>query len=90
VKHLNFYPEETTGPISEVWQAERWKEFKPSELTPMYARGLRQFYIEEVAELESGKKVIPLTWIKRGGVLCADCLDVIPAIVSEAFYRGVT
>lgn len=56
----------------------------------MYARGLRQFYIEEVAELESGKKVIPLTWIKRGGVLCADCLDVIPAIVSEAFYRGVT
>ncbi|KAJ6631043.1 hypothetical protein B0H10DRAFT_2321221 [Mycena sp. CBHHK59/15] len=79
VKHLNFYPEETSGPISEVWQAERWKEFKPSELTPMYSRGLRQFYIEEVAELDNGKCVIPLAWIKRGGVLCADCLDVIPA-----------
>ncbi|KAJ7044426.1 hypothetical protein C8F04DRAFT_1174856 [Mycena alexandri] len=25
-KHLQFYPEETTGPISEVWQAQRWKE----------------------------------------------------------------
>ncbi|KAJ7847525.1 hypothetical protein B0H13DRAFT_2255356 [Mycena leptocephala] len=89
VKHLNFYPEETTGPVSEVWQVERWKEFKPSELTPMYARGLRQFYIEEVAELESGKKVIPLTWIKRGGVLCADCLDVIPAITGWQIGQDV-
>ncbi|KAJ7266016.1 hypothetical protein C8J57DRAFT_1436108 [Mycena rebaudengoi] len=77
-KHLQFYPEETDGPISEVWQAERWKEFKPSELTPMFARGLRQFYIDEVAELDSGKKVIPLAWIKRGGELCTDCLDAIP------------
>ncbi|KAJ6573596.1 hypothetical protein B0H10DRAFT_1964004 [Mycena sp. CBHHK59/15] len=37
-----------------VWQAQHWKEFKPSELTPMYACGLCQFYIDEVAELESG------------------------------------
>ncbi|KAJ7266270.1 hypothetical protein C8J57DRAFT_1069087 [Mycena rebaudengoi] len=81
-KNLQFYPEETTGPISEVWQAERWKEFKPSELTPMYARGLRQFYIDELAELESGDIVMPLAWIKRGGVLCADCVDIIPSPVS--------
>ncbi|KAJ6570349.1 hypothetical protein B0H10DRAFT_2168799 [Mycena sp. CBHHK59/15] len=80
-KHLQFYPEETAGPISEVWQAERWKEFKPSELTPMYARGLRQFYIEEVAELDNGKMVIPLAWIKRGGVICADCVDAIPSMM---------
>ncbi|KAJ7694479.1 hypothetical protein B0H14DRAFT_3100616 [Mycena olivaceomarginata] len=79
VKHLNFYPEETLGPISEVWQAERWKEFKPSELTPMYSRGLRQFYINEVAQLHNGKKVIPLTWIRRMGTLCTDCLEVTPA-----------
>ncbi|KAJ7302618.1 hypothetical protein DFH08DRAFT_641770, partial [Mycena albidolilacea] len=79
VKHLNFYPEETLGPISEVWQAERWKEFNPSELTPMYSRGLRQFYINEVAQLHNGKKVIPLTWIRRMGTLCADCLEVTPA-----------
>ncbi|KAJ6583705.1 hypothetical protein B0H10DRAFT_1833406, partial [Mycena sp. CBHHK59/15] len=80
-KHLPFYPEETAGPIYEVWQAERWKEFKPSELTPMYARGLRQFYIEEVAELDNGKMVIPLAWIKRGGVICADCVDAIPSMM---------
>ncbi|KAJ7752333.1 hypothetical protein B0H16DRAFT_1723687 [Mycena metata] len=75
-KHLNFYPEETSGPNSEVWQAERWKEYKPSELTPMYARGLRQFYIEEVAELDNGKMVIPLAWVKGGGILCADCYEI--------------
>ncbi|KAJ7756798.1 hypothetical protein DFH07DRAFT_773024 [Mycena maculata] len=76
VKHLNFYPEEVSGPISEVWQAERWKEFEPSELTPMYSRSLHQFYIEEVAGLADGKMVIPLAWIKCTGVLCADYLEV--------------
>ncbi|KAK0436128.1 hypothetical protein EV421DRAFT_1892448 [Armillaria borealis] len=35
-KHLQFYPEDTEGgPVSEVWQANRWKEFDPSELTPI-------------------------------------------------------
>ncbi|KAJ7129877.1 hypothetical protein C8R43DRAFT_896658 [Mycena crocata] len=78
-KHLQFYPELTTGPISEVWQATRWKEFKPSELTPMYVRGLRQFYIDEVAILESDLMVIPVAWIKINGVLCANCVDVTPS-----------
>ncbi|KAJ7691617.1 hypothetical protein B0H17DRAFT_1159782 [Mycena rosella] len=81
VKHLNFYPEETSGPISE--------EFKPSELIPMYSQGLRQFYIEEVAELQSRKMVIPLVWIKRGGVLCADYLDVIPAVTGWEIGQDV-
>jgi hypothetical protein len=47
----------------------------------MYARGLRQFYIEEVAQLADISYVIPVAWIKREGVLCADCLDVTPAEV---------
>ncbi|KAJ7176872.1 hypothetical protein C8R46DRAFT_989066 [Mycena filopes] len=79
-KHLQFYPEETTGPISEVWQAERWKEFKPSELTPMYSRGLRQFFIDEVATLNDGKFVLPVAWIVRDGVLCADYFEVTPHV----------
>ncbi|KAJ6456513.1 hypothetical protein C8R45DRAFT_1056469 [Mycena sanguinolenta] len=78
-KYLQFYPEVTDGPISEVWQAERWKEFKPSELTPMYASGQRQFYIDEIAILDNGWLVIPTAWIKRNGVLCADCFRVNPA-----------
>ena len=81
-KHLNFYPEETDGPISEVWQADRWKEFSPSELTPMYSRGMRRFYIDEVAQLDTGEYVIPCNWIIRKKVLTADCLDVVVSPVS--------
>ncbi|KAJ7902849.1 hypothetical protein B0H14DRAFT_3079952 [Mycena olivaceomarginata] len=80
---------ETAGPISEVWQAERWKEFKPSELTPMYSRGLRQFFIEEVSELDSGKSVLPLAWIIRGGVLCADCYDVLPDLTGWTIGHNI-
>ncbi|KAJ6628304.1 hypothetical protein B0H10DRAFT_2271410 [Mycena sp. CBHHK59/15] len=75
-KHLEFYPETTTGPICEVWQAQRWKEYKPSELTPMYANRLRQFYIDEVAVLENGSLVIPVAWLRRTGILGANCVKV--------------
>ncbi|KAF8056083.1 hypothetical protein FPV67DRAFT_1732296 [Lyophyllum atratum] len=75
-KHLHLYPEETTGPISEVWQAERWKEFKPSELTPMFSRGLRQFYIDELAQLIDGQFVIPRDWVIRNGELTAKCSEI--------------
>ena len=78
---MQFYPEETSGPVSEVWQAGRWKEFKPSELTPMYVRGLRQFYINEVSALDDGQLVVPLAWIKQGGILCANgCLVTITEV----------
>ncbi|KAF8874151.1 hypothetical protein CPB84DRAFT_1690343 [Gymnopilus junonius] len=72
-KHINPYPEEPEGPISEGWQTGRWKEFKPSELTPMYARGLRQFYIEEVSAIDSGEYVIPHDWVIRKKELTASC-----------------
>ena len=72
-KHLHFYPEETKGPVSEVWQAERWKEYSPSQLTPMYSNGRCQFYIDELAGLEGGQFVIPKNWIVRNGELTADC-----------------
>jgi len=71
-EHMNFYPEETTGPISEVWQCDRWKEYSPSEHTPMFSVGGKQFYINEAAMLEDSRIVIPLTWIKRNGIICAD------------------
>ncbi|KAJ7025042.1 hypothetical protein C8F04DRAFT_1046840 [Mycena alexandri] len=88
-KHLQFYPEETTGPISEVWQAQRWKEYKPSELTLMYSRGVRQFFIDELALLNDNSLAIPVAWIKRDGVLCADCLDVTPAITGWTIGANV-
>ncbi|KAJ7034369.1 hypothetical protein C8F04DRAFT_1395435, partial [Mycena alexandri] len=88
-KHLQFYPEETTGPISEVWQAQRWKEYKPSKLTPMYSCGVRQFFVDELALLNDNSLVIPVAWIKRDGVLCADCLNVTPAITGWTIGANV-
>lgn len=39
----------------------------------MYARGLKQFYIDEISKLFDGRLVMPRTWIKRNGELHADC-----------------
>ncbi|KAJ3509005.1 hypothetical protein NLJ89_g5450 [Agrocybe chaxingu] len=90
-KHLHFYPEETNGPIVEVWQAQRWKEYKPSQLTPMYANGLRHFYIEEVAQLEDGTYVIPHDWVIRNGSLSARC-SIVHILASDLWEikAGVT
>lgn len=87
-KHLNFYPEEVIdGPISEVWQAERWKEFKPSELTPMFSSGFRQYFIEEVTSTRDGRLVIPRNLILRKGILCADCSVVKRDLVRLTFVQ---
>ena len=72
-KHLHFYPEETDGPISEVWQANRWKEFDLSQLTPMYVSGYTHFYIEEICQLDSGQYVIPHDWVICNKELTARC-----------------
>ena len=82
VKYMEFYPEETDGSISEAWQAERWKEFSPLDRTPMYASGMRHFYINEVAELADGRLVIPLAWIKRAGRIFGHSRMIIAAPVS--------
>ncbi|KAJ3738322.1 hypothetical protein DFH05DRAFT_1454991 [Lentinula detonsa] len=78
--HINLYPERTDGPRSETWQFERWTEFSPAQLTPMMTRGLRQFWITEVAQLNDGSYVIPHNWIyvTTAGtkVLSSDCSDV--------------
>ncbi|KAJ7780113.1 hypothetical protein DFH07DRAFT_1026009 [Mycena maculata] len=70
--HMHFYPEETDGPISETYQAERWKEYEASQLTPMFSKGFKRFWIEELAQLADGRYVIPHTWIVRNGVLTSD------------------
>ncbi|KAJ3965958.1 hypothetical protein EV361DRAFT_966529 [Lentinula raphanica] len=75
-KHLHFYPEESTGPVTEVWQCDRWKEYSPSEHTPMFSGGGKQFYIDEVATLNDSRLVMPVSWIVRDGILCADAHPV--------------
>ncbi|KAJ7801161.1 hypothetical protein B0H14DRAFT_3783975 [Mycena olivaceomarginata] len=70
--HMHFYPEETDGPISEVYQAERWMEYTPSQLTPMFSKGHKRFWIEELAQLKDGTFVIPHTLLVRSGILTSD------------------
>ncbi|KAK7028584.1 hypothetical protein R3P38DRAFT_2776286 [Favolaschia claudopus] len=76
--HMRFYPEETTGPISETYQAERWMEYSPAQLTPMFSKGHKCFWIEEVAQLRDGTFVIPHTWITRHDRLTSDVHIVAP------------
>ncbi|KAF7314261.1 hypothetical protein MKEN_00898700 [Mycena kentingensis (nom. inval.)] len=69
---MRFHPEETVDgrPISEIWQAERWSEYRPDELTPMITRGSRHFWIDELARRTDGTFVIPLAFVFRNDVLC--------------------
>ncbi|KAJ7190405.1 hypothetical protein GGX14DRAFT_337041, partial [Mycena pura] len=67
--HMHFYPEETDGPISETYQAERWMEYTPSQLTSMFSKGHKRLWIEELAQLKNGTFVIPHTMIVRTGIL---------------------
>ncbi|KAJ7846194.1 hypothetical protein B0H14DRAFT_3086308 [Mycena olivaceomarginata] len=57
---MHFYPEETDGPISETYQAERWMEYTPSQLTPI------------ACTAEGGTFIIPHTLIVRNVVLTSD------------------
>ncbi|KAJ7838096.1 hypothetical protein B0H14DRAFT_3701249 [Mycena olivaceomarginata] len=84
--HLHFYPEETDGPISETFQAERWMEYSPSQLTPMYSRGQKRFWIEEVAQLADGRYVIPHTWI---WVLKTDVEETFKAVELELDFNDI-
>ncbi|KAJ3994246.1 hypothetical protein F5050DRAFT_1800809 [Lentinula boryana] len=89
--HINLYPERTDGPRSEAWQFDRWIEFSPSQLTPMYSQGSKQFWIEEVAQLSDGTLVIPRNWVyitqKQRRELHSDCsvIDITPVIPASKF-----
>ncbi|KAJ7618023.1 hypothetical protein FB45DRAFT_1103391 [Roridomyces roridus] len=71
--HMHFYPELVSkGSISETYQAERWMEYTPDQLTPMFSKGHKRFWIEELARCADGTFVIPHTWIIRDGILTSD------------------
>ncbi|KAF7374456.1 hypothetical protein MSAN_00329700 [Mycena sanguinolenta] len=77
IPHMHFYPEENDGPISETYQAERWMKYTPSQLTPMFLRGFKRFWIKELARLRNGTFIIPHTLILRNGVLTSDASVVV-------------
>ena len=74
---LTLYPEADPVAVSESWQALKWSsEIAPEHLTPMWAKGNIHFYVNEIAELRDGRRVIPVRWVTRKGVVCADCMAV--------------
>ena len=79
---LQFYPEHPSGPVSEVWQASRWRKLPWDLLTPMYRSGVKDYFVNEVSELKTGEYVIPTMWIIRRKQLCADAHKVTVTAVS--------
>lgn len=64
---MHVYPE-ITSTISEFWQANKYiNEVPEDQLTPMWAdwkkNSYRHFYVKEIAQLWSGKHIIPLRWV---------------------------
>lgn len=55
----------------------------------MYARGHRQFYIEEICQLWDGRFVIPHDWVIRDKVLTAQCTIVMSTKVLSAYSEDV-
>lgn len=70
--HIHVYPEIPDGPIVEVWHTDKWHfGLDTSMLSPMFDAGDRHYYVNEVAQLQSGKLVIPIRWvIKVESTLC--------------------
>jgi hypothetical protein len=72
------------GPVSEVWQALRWRDFDRHLLNPMWtADGLKQFYVDELAEVHDGTFVIPQMWVTFHGEVWAECTRVSRTLVSK-------
>ena len=66
------------GVISEVYHAYKWrKDVDPKTLSPMYDAGNCHYYINELAQLTSGKFVIPVRWLEdTDGKVFADAYAV--------------
>nr|GAT45522.1 predicted protein [Mycena chlorophos] len=73
-RHLHLFPEDVDDgkAISETWQAERWKEYEPSQLTPMFSRAHQRFWVNEIARRSDSSFVLLRSLVIRGGVLSTD------------------
>lgn len=76
---MHFYPEESTGPISELYHAERWHKLPLDLLTPMiiHPTTSEHFYVNEVALMSDGTYVVPFRWVIRQGQMCADAFALV-------------
>ncbi|KAJ7049000.1 hypothetical protein C8F01DRAFT_1355847 [Mycena amicta] len=78
-RFIHVYPEiPQNGIISELWHADKWrKDMDRSQLSPMWAAPDSQhYYVDELAQMTSGKFVIPLRWVLKGGNVFANAYAV--------------
>ncbi|KAF7300738.1 hypothetical protein MKEN_01298600 [Mycena kentingensis (nom. inval.)] len=67
-RRIHIYPEiPADGIVREMWHAEKWrKSMDRSKLSPMWSGPDSQhYYVDEIAQLNSGKLFIPLRWMKQ-------------------------
>lgn len=85
---LQFYPEEAPdGVVSEIWHGTKLRELPQDLLTPMFRKGFKDFYVDELTELASGELVVPEMWIIRGGRMTADARRV--RLTTVDMHRGL-
>jgi hypothetical protein len=71
-EHLEFYPHDGEGHLSEVWHGEKMAcGHNCKQLTPMVINNGKSFFVGEVSRLRSGTYFIPDMFIKRHGELYA-------------------
>ncbi|KAF8581935.1 hypothetical protein K439DRAFT_191699 [Ramaria rubella] len=61
----------------QFWEAKRLRELPPDLLTPMYQKGLKYYYVNEICQLESGELVIPYMWIIQNKKMCVNGYKVL-------------
>ncbi|KZV93889.1 hypothetical protein EXIGLDRAFT_571793, partial [Exidia glandulosa HHB12029] len=72
-QHVVVYPELKPSSITNAWETSRWLELPLDQLTPMVRIGAHDFFVNELALLETGDFVIPYLWATYAGVLSALC-----------------
>ena len=80
---MQLYPE-CSGPICEVWQAEKWlKEVGDDEIPPMWAnwtdpsQSHRHFFVHELAYTRDKKFVVIQRWIAVKEVVMAEVWEAV-------------
>ncbi|KAF8879345.1 hypothetical protein CPB85DRAFT_1497712 [Mucidula mucida] len=77
-KHIRVYSEiPKDGVIHEIWHAQKWrKDMDCDLLSPMYEGRRAHFYVNELAQMEDGRYVIPKRWVTFLQEVYADVLIV--------------
>ncbi|KAH8926419.1 hypothetical protein BT69DRAFT_1215259 [Atractiella rhizophila] len=69
-KHLTFLPEDTPDTLQELYQGEKWaKEVNARLLTSCVVVGGKQYFVDEVIRLKSGRYCLVSRWFMRSGTV---------------------